>query len=531
MKTVKSPSGTDQLLLAIDQQAWPLRDRVCLHLNPPAIRTEPVLEPSAHSSNAPDNAAAQFFGTVIHDNGRYRMWYYACHQGVNPDWSPGMRRQLAARPIYDQGDGTSDLFPGPLCYAESDDGVTWNKPALEQVVFKGTASNNALALPHAALSTPLVIKDDTDAEPARRYKMVYELHPSHADPPYPEWGDSAAIVTATSADGIHWSVGQIPYLNEAIEPSSFIRHNGAYIVHHHQMHDQYRSEGGGLCGRTGIARLSNDFDHWLPGGFTTFALPEPGDLAERGFLGTYDQVHLGIGAASFGNVCVGLFGRWHNAHFTEAFADISCDLGLVISRDGIHFHEPVKGHNVIERTASACEPIPGKTYHTILCQGNGILNVGDQTLIYHGRWRNVGMDVDALAADYHANIALATLPRNRWGSLRLYPDTQRGAVWTEPLTITKDSALSLNADGVSGIVIEIGDADYTLLPEWSGDNAGTISGTDGLACPIDWGERDIRELTGTSVRLRLTMTATDCVSPAVYALDHRHTSRATASRC
>ena len=30
-------------------------------------------------------------------------------------------------------------------------------------------------------------------------------------------------------------------------------------------------------------------------------------------------------------------------------------------------------------------PVAGKSYATVLCQGNGILNVGEQTLIYHGR--------------------------------------------------------------------------------------------------------------------------------------------------
>jgi hypothetical protein len=34
----------------------------------------------------------------------------------------------------------------------------------------------------------------------------------------------------------------------------------------------------------------------------TFALAEPQDRSKRGLSGDYDQVHLGVGAAGFGNV-------------------------------------------------------------------------------------------------------------------------------------------------------------------------------------------------------------------------------------
>jgi hypothetical protein len=75
---------------------------------------------------------------------------------------------------------------------------------------------------------------------------------------------------------------------------------------------------------------------------STFGSGEPEDRSIRGLNGRYDQVHLGVGAASFGNVCVGLYGLWHNAHFDKAFDDISCDFGLLVSNDGVHFREPVK---------------------------------------------------------------------------------------------------------------------------------------------------------------------------------------------
>ena len=45
-----------------------------------------------------------------------------------------------------------EFLQGPLCYAESDDGFTWNKPTLNQFLFKGNRDNNAFELPHTIVS-------------------------------------------------------------------------------------------------------------------------------------------------------------------------------------------------------------------------------------------------------------------------------------------------------------------------------------------------------------------------------------------
>ena len=90
-------------------------------------------------------------------------------------------------------------------------------------------------------------------------------------------------------------------------------------------------------------------------------------------------------------------------------ATTSGDWGLVVSHDGQHFHETVKGHVFLHRTDSKPKMPAGMRYETVLCQANGILNVGDETRIYHGRWANTEQ-----TKDYYADIGLATLPRDRW---------------------------------------------------------------------------------------------------------------------
>ena len=474
-------------LLAIDDLSLPLREHLCLYLSKPAVRPEPVLMPSRHDPKAPDNAAAHFYGTVLHDDARFRMWYYACHHGDQPHPDP-----LAG-----------DLVEGPICYAESSDGIGWTKPRLGQVRLKGSRDNNAIALPDKMTEGAFVIKDLDDPNPRRRYKMVYEI------------SEGATIRTATSPDGLDWAAGPgLPIGRKFLEPSSFYRHNGLYVVNGQ---GEGRSEGGHPRGRTGYAHVSCDFEHWTHESCESFALPEPADPAARG--GTTDQVHLGVGAASLGNALVGLYCIWHNKPFPTpkdwfGMGTTSGDFGLVVSTDGLHFHEPVRGHVFLHRNDSPVTPIPGANYQTILCQANGILNVGGETRIYHGRWANTE-HVD----DYYAEVALATLPRDRWGALGLFPDSNDGSVWSMPVTLPKGGCeLVLNADGTAGIRVEVADECFNALPAFSGEKSGAPATAGGLDCPVAWPDQPLAALAGQTVRFRLHLTKAHNADPRLFAI-------------
>ena len=497
------------LLLAIDNSVLRVRENLCLYMSKPAVRAEPVLKPSPRVSSAPDNCAAMFYGTVLEDpgpfGGRFRMWYHACHWGMNPDWPPAIARQFAKY--------KDPMLMGPPCYAESDDGIVWSKPSLGQVLFKGTRDNNAIDLPHGLTGGVNVIRDDEDPDERRCYKMVYEFYPRHSDPPLEGAGRMSTVVTAVSADGLHWTVTGIPWVDRFIEQSGLYRHQGKYIVGYQAggAWDSHFSEGGHPAGRSGLVRYSYDFDHWTDGCIESLLMAEPADPVERGARGSYIQNHMGVAAASFGNVCVGLYGLWHNR---PDFVDNSCDLGLAVSNDGMVFREPVKGHAFIRSEESPAPPHPDRHFNTNLCQGNGILNVGDETRIYHGRWRNTGFDY---GDRYYGEIALATLPRDRWGGLGLFPNRGEGWVWTEPLDLGKDgSSLFINAEGADGMQVEIADEAFRPLPEYSGENAGTPA-SDGLDIPVEW-LHGTTGLGGATVRLKVTLRSETARPPRLYGL-------------
>ena len=510
-------------LLAIDDVSLPLRKNVCLYLSKPSVRREPVLAPSPADSNAPDNLAAHFYGTVLHDAGRFRMWYYACHLGMNPDWPSRKRQQVAKTPSWLIGvqDGF-EVVQGPLCYAESDDGITWTKPALGQLLFKGNRANNALDLPHTIVSGAAVIKDEADPDPARRYKMAYQFFPDQAEPVIPEYGTMPTIACAVSPDGLKWTVTAMPFVNQFVEHCSFIRHRGQYIVHSQVFPGNEWSgaytEGGAAGGRTGVARMTHDFDRWPDLWQWAFALPEPADPAKRSADNSYDQVHLGVGAASLGNVCVGVYGLWHSAAFGEDFGRVSCDLGLVVSNDGIRFREvgATPGQPYIHRDDSPAMPVPGRAFNTILCQGNGILNVGDETRIYHGRWRNAGQKAEDIAEHYRAEVALATLPRDRWGALGLNPGVDSGAICSAPVRLPKGRCeFRINADGVAGLTVDLLDERFNPVPGFTG---GMVAGPDGLDCSVRWDGHTPAELARQAVRVQVKMANQEAPAPRTYAL-------------
>lgn len=77
-------------------------------------------------------------------------------------------------------------------YAESKDGIHWEKPSLGLVEFEGSKDNNLLML--YAHGTGVML-DEQELDPSRRYKLMTRVD-------YP--GTRGFMAVSFSADGIHW---------------------------------------------------------------------------------------------------------------------------------------------------------------------------------------------------------------------------------------------------------------------------------------------------------------------------------------
>ena len=488
----------NKIMLAIDDYQLPFKRNLCYYMSKPIIHEDPVVSPSGSA----DAVATQFFGTVLYDAGTYRMWYYGM-PALNP------------------------------CYAESHDGISWTKPDLGQVEIQGNKKNNALLLTDESILGVAVIKDDDDPDPQRRYKMVYNPRQEHGKVASKYGRPRSTLRTAISPDGIKWMSNTDYAIDVFAEHSSFYKFNGLFVVHAQAL---FPGENGlvgpnGDGSRQGYAWVSADFDTWLEAPVQAFTLPEPADPARRGHglgedgsadihgtVGNYDQVHLGVGGVPFSNVVVGLYGFWHQRGWGEG--GTNCDRGLVISNDGIHFREPVKNYVYISSQDSPSTPVAGKDFPTLLCQGNGLVNVGDKTRIYHGRWRNAdGGYGRAGSPDYTSEVALAELPRDRWGALGLFPEEDLGHVWSELIHIRNDKIeISLNIDDAKNISVELSDEQFNLLPEYSGANRGFCLDSKGLECKVIWPKGDLQSFGSRPLRLRVNFKRIDGNNPLLYAV-------------
>jgi len=105
--------------------------------------------------------------SVLYDNGMFRMW---------------------------AGCVESDVTFASVCYSESTDGTNWTTPI---IVF--SPSNVPGAWDNSKTEIPTVIKDPTESDPLKRYKMWY----GGADLLAPDVVDSMGY--AYSEDGISWT--------------------------------------------------------------------------------------------------------------------------------------------------------------------------------------------------------------------------------------------------------------------------------------------------------------------------------------
>ncbi len=120
------------------------------------------------------------YGAVIRDptSGRFRMWYLAWGKHID-------------QPTF-------------ICYAESDDGLTWIKPNLGLVDYQGSKDNNIL-MPGWSQTT--VHYDPTDPDPSRRYKAMLRMNGTRAffSPDGIQWDDmGVAIEQAYDGTSVHW---------------------------------------------------------------------------------------------------------------------------------------------------------------------------------------------------------------------------------------------------------------------------------------------------------------------------------------
>jgi hypothetical protein len=455
-------------LFAFDSVSIPHTQNLRLEMRQPTRHpANPVVQRGAPGT--PDAQGVQFYGSVIKEAGKYRMWYIAFDDQKNHPVAS--ERWRAA-------------------YAESADGVTWIKPNLGLVEFKGNKNNNLLNMGDQAWGfvNLKVIKDDADPDPKRRYKMTTHVYFRHNT-------RLGTLLPFVSADGLTWvPVKDVtPHKAELkkadlllpgvhFEPSGGLyQWDGLFYASGQNSMNAHRP----YHGRVTRMYRSADFVNWSQTSTIGFVRLPQHEILGPGRSREGEQTHEGISVWHRGNVLIGVSGLWHGA---VEWKDVTIDLGFMISNDGHQFREPAHEWTFLKRGEDGAWDQGG------LIQGQGFENIGDNTFIYYGAWDPRHWE----EAPLRGGVGIAMLPRDRFGALVVetvgkgpgdyqLPNITSEFV-TDSLTTQKSQRFHLNAEGLgpdASLRIEILDHLEQPLPAYSGKNAAIVR-TNGFQTPIEW---------------------------------------------
>lgn len=480
-------------LFAFDDQSIPHSRNLRLEMRQPQRHpANPVLRRG--EAGSVDAMGVQFYGSVIREADRFRMWYVAFDDDTASK-APSARWRAA--------------------YAESTDGVTWTKPDLGLVEFRGNRSNNLLDMGGAWGFVNLkVICDDTDPDPARRYKMTTHVYFRHNT-------RLGTLLPFTSPDGLTWKpVKDVKPVKGEMRKEDLL----LPIVHLEPASGLYQRDGwyyltaqnampGILHYQGRVVRIyrSSDFVNWKPDNHIGFVRDTQHEWLGEGRSREGEQNHEGIAVWDRKNVLLGAYGRWHGA---AEWKDITVDLGFVVSNNGLDFREPLHEWTFLPRGEDGAWDQGG------ILQGQGFENVGDETFIYYGAWdpRNTGGTPQP-----RGGVGIASLPRDRFGTLMEDESGKGPGDYQAPETtcelVTASFAptekIFLNAEGLgpeSRLVIE-------MLDERERPLRGRVAKiqSNGFQVPVIWQDPD-KTATPEKVCFRLRFEGSDRAAIRFYAL-------------
>jgi hypothetical protein len=477
---------TGTTVFAFDEVSIPHSQNLRLEMRSPTKHPANPVVPRGQSGTA-DAMGVQFYGSVIREGGKFRMWYVA----------------------YD--DDTANKVASArwrAAYAESADGVRWSKPSLGLVEYRGNKNNNLILTDPSPLGfvNLKVLLDADDPNPERRYKISTHVYFHH----HTRLGTLAPFA---SADGLKWKL-----LTDAKPQRAELKEEDLVLptVHFEPCGGLYQWDGMYyVCGQNAMNAMqpfhgrvtrmyrSSDFVHWSQTSSLGFVRSAQHTLLGAGRSLEGEQIHEGISVWNRRNVLLGIYGKWHGA---KEWKEITVDLGFVVSNDGLNFREPAHEWTFLHHGDDGAWDEGG------VLQGQGFENVGDQTFIYYGAW-----DPRQRGAP-RGGVGLATLPRDRFGDLVVEEagkgpgDYQMPVITSEfvtaalPMKASAAQRFFLNADGLgveAALKIELLTANEKPLSGYSGQDAAVVRQS-GFQTPVTWnGKAEAGDLP-ERIRVRVT---------------------------
>ncbi len=432
--------------LLLDDSWFDQSDNVELTLHRPIPR-ENVIQ-----CDRPWEGKSLHYTTVVDDGGTFRMWY----------------RVSLGDPRVDSPNDTV-----LTCYAESRDGIVWEKPNLGRYDFEGSTDNNILGPPEDFTNISVLLDPNQEAGSGTRYKMISRVN---------------GISGFVSPDGIRWTpVATNPLLS-----------NGPFDSHNILLWDDERERyviylrgidpsvpGSFKGGRRAIRRSeSSDFLHWTEPKlvFTADEL-DPADF----HLYTNAAVKYSRAASAFFMFPMILY--TDRSYPGAPYPGLS-DVRFAYSRDGIRwersFREPFLTPGPDERNWLDRNPIVG--------QGVIRTGTGELSLYYSDLFR-----------ERESRIRRCTLRTDGFVSVD-GPYEGWGEFITRPLLFQgKELELNYKTGGGGSLQVEIQDAQGGKLEGYQLEDCVPLVG-DQIGGVVQWmSNPDLAGLSGKPVRLRVRL--------------------------
>lgn len=435
--------------------SWEMPFGVRISTHRPRIDARPLVAPEH-----PWESRINVYSTLFEDEGRFRL-YYECYLVAERDQPDDLKAMLA--------------------YAESSDGVTWEKPTIGQVDFKGSKANNlvyGLDLARGRGAHGATVFKDPSAPPEERYKLVHMAREAKR----------LGVFGAVSPDGLHWSPIDQPVLNDYMSDTqtvvAFDPAKGRYVGYFRGWNGLHQ---GNWHGRRTIAYAeTEDFRHW----------PVPEMIVEP------DQ-HDGPDTDIYTNGYTAWPGAADAYLLFPAFYQRARDVlevQLLTSRDGVRWERANR-----EPVVPAGEP--GSTWEGGVYAGCGLaaLRPNEWSLPIGPQWHTHNQEHfehGRIANPPHRGyVARAIWRKDGFTSLEA---SAEGRCTTVPLTFS-GSQLEVNAWTHYGgeLRLELIEANGAAIPGYSLAECDPISG-EAANQTITWqGNPDLAAWASKPVRLRL----------------------------
>jgi len=392
----------------------------------------------------------------------------------------------------------TETFPNyAVYYAVSKDGIHWEKPLVGTVATDKYPSHNIVA---ADIILPCVIKDNKDADPEKRYKMIGWDQKNHG---YHTW---------ISPDGLHWNrFSEAPLCRGGDVITGYYDEQRAQYIAFPKINHMVR----GHDRRVFWLITSPDFQKWTEPELVITAdlRDDASSLARieevRPILDVPDDPNLmrtefyGVGAYPAESCTLAflwMFTVNNNARYGNQ--EGPGELQLAVSRDLRQWERPF-------RTPCVPRGKPGEWDGGFFTSQSRALQVKDEVWLYytastytHGtpclyRAENTGRHTT-----HTGSIGLAIWDRDRFVSADASSDG--GILTTVPVVFT-GNRLEINArTGTAGnIMVSLLDAAGNPLPGF--ETSEPLSG-DNLRHEVRWnGSTDLAGLIGKPVMIRFTM--------------------------